>query len=90
MSATTMTWIFVGINALSYLQVMRVDWRIGVIGLCAMTGAALAGWLLSRRGGISLSGLGGSFDRMRMWRLKRRYRVLTGGRDSRDDKRWLN
>ncbi len=87
MSATTMTWIFVGINALSYLRVMRVDWRIGVLGLCAMSGAALAGWLLARRGRI---GLGGSIDKLRMWRLKRRYRVLTGGRDARDDKRWLN
>jgi membrane associated rhomboid family serine protease len=87
MSATTMTWIFVGINALSYLRVMRIDWRIGVLGLCAMSGAALAGWLLARRGGIDI---GGSIDKMRMWRLKRRYRVLTGGRDSREDKRWLN
>lgn len=87
MSATTMTWIFVGINALSYLEVMRMDWRVGVLGLCAMSGAAIAGWLLARRGGVDL---GGSLDKMRMWRLKRRYRVLTGGRDGRDDKRFLN
>lgn len=87
MSATTMTWIFVGINALSYLRVMTKDWHVGLVGLCAMSGAALAGWLLARRGGLDL---GGSLDKMRMWRLKRRYRVLTGGRDSREDKRYLN
>jgi hypothetical protein len=25
-----------------------------------------------------------------MWRLKRRYKVLTGGRDANGGKRWLN
>jgi hypothetical protein len=34
--------------------------------------------------------LGGSLDRMRMWRLKRRYKVLTGGRDTSGGKCWLN
>ena len=87
MSATTMTWIFVGINVLVCLKAMRVDWRLGLVSLCAVAGAALAGWLLTRRGGIDL---GGSLDRMKMWRLKRRYKVLTGGRGEGAGKRWLN
>jgi membrane associated rhomboid family serine protease len=87
MSATTMTWIFVGINVLVCCKMMRADWHVGLINLCAVAGAAFAGWLLTRRGGLDL---GGSLDKMRMWRLKRRYRVLTGGRDTRADKRWLN
>jgi len=86
MSATTMTWIFVGINVLVCLKAMRVDWRLGLVSLCAVAGAALAGWLLTRRGGIDL---GGSLDRMKMWRLKRRYKVLSGGREG-SGKRWLN
>jgi membrane associated rhomboid family serine protease len=87
MSATTMTWIFVGINVLVCMKAISVDWHQGVMSLCAVVGAAFAGWLLTRRGGVNL---GASFDKMRMWRLKRRYKVLTGGRDSRDDKRFLN
>lgn len=87
MSARTMAWIFVAITAATYLFALTDDWQQALLGLAAMTGAALAGWLLTRRGGIDL---GGSFDKMRMWRLKRRYRVLTGGRDSPPNKRWLN
>jgi len=87
MSATTMTWIFVGINVLVCFKAMSVNWQAGLLELCAVAGAALAGWLLTRRGGLDIRG---SFDRMRMWRLKRRYRVLTGGRDAPPNKRWLN
>jgi membrane associated rhomboid family serine protease len=87
MSAKTMAWIFVGITAATYLFALGDDWRQALLGLAAMTGAALAGWLLTRRGGIDL---GGSLDRMKMWRLKRRYRVLNGGRDTPPNKRWLN
>ncbi|MCU1280984.1 MAG: rhomboid family intrarane serine protease [bacterium] len=88
MSARTMAWIFVGITAATYLFAITDDWQQALLGLAAMSGAALAGWLISRRGGISV---GGSLDKMRMWRLKRRYRVLSGGRDTGGtDKRWLN
>jgi membrane associated rhomboid family serine protease len=92
MSARTMAWIFVAITAATYVFALADDWRQALLGLAAMTGAALAGWLLTRRGGIDL---GGSLDRMKMWRLKRRYRVLTGGRaagprDTPPDKRFLN
>jgi len=90
MSATTMTWIFVGINVLVCVKAMRMNWHAGLLALCAVAGAALAGWILTRRGGIDIGGLRGSLDRMRMWRLKRRYRVLTGGRDAPPNKRWLN
>ncbi len=90
MSARTMAWIFVAITAATYLFALGDDWRQALLGLAAMSGAALAGWLLTRRGGIDLGGVGRSFDRMKMWRLKRRYRVLTGGRDSPPKNRWLN
>ena len=86
-NARTMAWIFVAITAATYLFALADDWRQALLGLAAMSGAALAGWLLTRRGGIDL---GGSLDRMKMWRLKRRYRVLSGGRDAPPDKRWLN
>ena len=79
MSARTMAWIFVAITAATYLFALGDDWQQALLGLAAMTGAALAGWLLTRRGGIDLGG--SALDRMKMWRLKRRYRVLTGGRD---------
>jgi hypothetical protein len=87
MSARTMAWIFVGITAATYLFALSDDWQQALLGLAAMVGAALAGWLLTRRGGMDI---GGSIDRMRMWRLKRRYKVLTGGRDQPPNKRWLN
>jgi membrane associated rhomboid family serine protease len=90
MRATTMAFIFFGITVISCL--VRLDdlpWQIVVVELAALCGAAAAGWFLATRGGGG-GGIGRSIDRMRMWRLKRRYRVLTGGRDSRDDKRWLN
>jgi membrane associated rhomboid family serine protease len=88
MSARTMAWIFVGITAATYLFAIGDDWQQAMLGLAGMTGAALAGWLLTRRGGVQL---GGSLDKVRMWRLKRRYRVLSGGRDAHgSDKRWLN
>jgi membrane associated rhomboid family serine protease len=87
MSARTMAWIFVAITAATYLFALGDDWQQALLGLAAMTGAALAGWLLTRRGGMDV---GGSLDRMKMWRLKRRYKVLTGGRDTPPNKRWLN
>jgi hypothetical protein len=93
MRATTMAFIFFGITVISCLVQLDTSvegmWRIVLTELAALCGAAAAGWFLATRR-IGGGGIGRSIDRMRMWRLKRRYRVLTGGRDSRDDKRWLN
>ncbi|MDB4967218.1 MAG: rhomboid family intrarane serine protease [Myxococcales bacterium] len=91
MRATTMALVFFAITVVSCL--VRLDdlpWQIVVIELAALVGAAGAGWVLAspRAGGSKGGGL--SFEKFRTWRLKRKYRVLTGGRDSRDDKRWLN
>jgi membrane associated rhomboid family serine protease len=87
--ASTMAWIWLGISVVFELaRIEEVGWRTVAIGLAMLTGSALAGWLVGGwRGGVDL---GGSLDKMRMWRLKRRYKVLTGGRESRADKRWLN
>ena len=90
--ASTMAWIWLGISVLFELvRIEEVGWRAVAIGLAMLTGSALAGWFVGgRRGRMDLGGLGRSIDRMRMWRLKRRYRVLTGGRDTPPNKRWLN
>lgn len=90
-SGSVIAWIWVGISAIGFV----VDLfgspmeRIGAeLGMAAMVGAGLAGWLLTRGGrGVDVRG---SLDKVRLWRLKRRYKVLTGGRSSQDDKRYLN
>ena len=91
MRASTMALIFFGITVVSCLvQIEDIGWRAVMTELAALVAAAGAGWVLASRGRGKSGGLGGSLDKMRMWRLKRRYKVLTGGRDSRDDSRWLN
>jgi membrane associated rhomboid family serine protease len=89
----TMAWIWLGISALFALfQVEDVGWQRVVVSLFMLAGSAAAGWYVGGRGrrrggGI---GLGGSLDKLRLWRLRRRYRVLSGGRDSRDTEKYLN
>jgi membrane associated rhomboid family serine protease len=89
----TMAWIWLGISALFALfQIEDVGWQRVVVSLFMLAGAAAAGWYVGgrgrrRRGGINL---GGSLDKLRLWRLRRRYRVLSGGRDSRDTEKYLN
>jgi membrane associated rhomboid family serine protease len=89
MRASSLAWIFLGINVLVIIAQGRSLGLVGVIlMLSAIGGAAAAGWfLVSTPGGGKSGGLRGSLDRMKMWRLRRRYRVLNGGRD---DKRYLN
>jgi membrane associated rhomboid family serine protease len=88
MNGALIAWIWVGISVvLIVADLFGPFWQTVLLQLFAVVGGGAAGWLVARRGGLDL---GGSLDKMRMWRLKRRYRVLTGGRDSRDDKRWLN
>jgi membrane associated rhomboid family serine protease len=93
MRPATMAWIWLGISVL-FAVVQFIDgapWQQLVISLFLFAGAAAAGWFVGggrrRRGGIDL---GGSLDKLRLWRLRRRYRVLSGGRDSRDTEKYLN
>jgi membrane associated rhomboid family serine protease len=90
----TMAWIWLGISVLFELvRVEEIGWVAVALGLAMLAGGALAGWIVGgarRRGSGAGLDVRGAFDKMRMWRLKRRYRVLTGGRDGRDDKRYLN
>ena len=72
-------WIWVGISVILVVSEMfGPQWPMVLLQLFALVGGGAAGWLVAKRGGISF---GHSFDRFRMWRLKRRYRVLTGGRE---------
>lgn len=87
MRASALAWVFLGITVLMVL-LAGMPWRATLVELGAVAGAAAAGWVLASRGGVG--GLRGSLDKMRMWRLKRRYRVLSGGRSAHDDKRYLN
>jgi membrane associated rhomboid family serine protease len=55
--------------------------------LTAGLGAAGCAALLVTRWNASSGGMRALVDRMRLWRLRRRYRVISGGRDT---KRYLN
>jgi membrane associated rhomboid family serine protease len=88
----TMAWIWLGISVIfAVLQYEDIGWQGVVLNLCMLAGAAGAGWLAAggrrTRGGFDV---GASFDKWKLWRLKRRYKVLSGGRDSRDTKNYLN
>jgi hypothetical protein len=80
MRASTMALIFLGISAVMYLVNFDVLSLVGAAGACGW--AALA----ARGGGITGSSVG-LRERLRVWRLRRRYRVISGGRDT---KRWMN
>jgi membrane associated rhomboid family serine protease len=71
--------VFIGIDVL--IDLTDGNWA----QLLAGVGAALFGWLFMRRrrGG----GLRTLLDRLHLWRTRRRYRVISGGRDT---KRYLN
>jgi len=87
MRGGTIAWIWVAIAVIGcLLDAVEGKWVSALLELAGMAGAALAGWLYIRRGG-GIGNMRGSIDRFRMWRLRRRYRVLSGGRD---DKRYLN
>jgi membrane associated rhomboid family serine protease len=80
-------WIWIGISFLMIIpDLFSPAWREVLLQIAALVGGGLAGWIVVRRG----FNLRGSLDRVRMWRLKRRYRVLTGGRESQEKGRWLN
>lgn len=75
--ASTCALIFLGISGVMY--VVDADW-LGLVGGAA--GAAFGAY-----GAGSFGRLIAAFDRVRLWRVRRRYRVLSGGRDT---KRYLN
>jgi membrane associated rhomboid family serine protease len=85
MRASSLAWVFLGINMLVIVAQFRSLGMVGVIVMLA------AGWfLVTSAGGKSGGGLRESLDRMKLWRLRRRYRVLDGGRSGRNDKTYLN
>jgi membrane associated rhomboid family serine protease len=78
MRADTTAYIFLGISAVMYL--MDRDW----LGLtAAAAGAAWGTW----GGELRIGRIRIAWDKFRLWRLRRRYRVISGGRDT---KRYLN
>ncbi len=76
--AVMIAYIFLGIWGVSYL--LDRSW------LALAGGAAAAAWG-AWGADLSLPGLRGGWDRFRLWRLRRRYKVIAGGRSG---KRYLN
>jgi membrane associated rhomboid family serine protease len=91
MRASTLAWVFLGVNVLFILFGVR---QMGVVNvilmLSAIAGAGVAGWFLIKSPGGRSGGLRDGLDRVRLWRLRRRYTVLQGGRGGRNDKTYLN
>ena len=78
MKASVMAYIFLAITAGMYL--LDKQW----LGLAAAaSGAAWGTWGDELR----ITRVRIAWDKLRLWRLRRRYRVIQGGRDG---KRWLN
>lgn len=91
-SAGSIAWIWVGISVIRVLldSAEEHDWLRGFLELTQMLGGGLAGWLVVTRGAIGSGGVRDSMDRFKMWRLRRRYKVISGGRGRGDDKSYLN
>lgn len=90
MSGGAIAWIWIGIAVISALfRAAKGHWLSALMELVGMLGGGLAGYLMVRRGGLGLGGVRDSLDRVKMWRLRRRYKVISGGRSG-DDKRYLN
>ncbi len=90
MSGGAIAWIWIGIAVISALfRAAKGHWLSALMELVGMLGGGIAGYLMVRRGGFSFGGVRDSMDRVKMWRLRRRYKVISGGRSG-DDKRYLN
>ncbi len=73
--------VALGVLGLSYLVgLLNHDY----VGLAGDTAGVAVGWALASGAGTRL---GVAWDRLRLWRLRRRYKVIPGGRDTR---RYLN
>jgi membrane associated rhomboid family serine protease len=77
MRASTTGYIFLGITGAMFL--FQHEW----LGFSAAAGGAAWGTWGDE---LRLTRVRIAWDKLRLWRLKRRYRVISGGRD----KRWLN
>lgn len=91
MRAGSMAWIWIGISVIGVLLDASElgAWMPALLQLTDMLGGGLAGWLVASRGAVGLGGVRDTMDRVKMWRLRRRYKVIPGGRGG-DDKRYLN
>jgi len=78
MRGRTMALLMIGFSAVFLL------WRLEWVGLAGTLVGALAGWAAASDIGGRVQGYR---DRARLWRLRRRYKVIPGGRDQ---KRYLN
>ncbi len=78
MRGRTMALVLLGFGALTLL--LNQDW----VMLAGEAAGAAAGWAVASRVGDRFST---AWDRFRLWRLRRRYKVIPGGRDG---KRYLN
>jgi membrane associated rhomboid family serine protease len=78
MRGRTMALLVIGLSLLTSL--LNQDF-VSVAGDVA---GLLVGWAVTARAG---SQLGAAWGRMRLWRMRRRYKVISGGRDT---KRYLN
>ncbi|HWE29421.1 MAG TPA: hypothetical protein VHB97_15535 [Polyangia bacterium] len=97
MGAGAIAWIWVGIAVVGAVaDIFEGHWLEAVMELTQMLGGGLAGWLVITRGHVGRAGRGSgggmrdTLDRFKMWRLRRRYKVISGGRNGDDDKRYLN
>jgi membrane associated rhomboid family serine protease len=77
------SWIFCGLGLA--MALVRHDWMI-FFGDIAGAGAA---WMVVR-GGFPSFDVGTRWARLRLWWLRRRYKVLDGGKSSSREKKWMN
>jgi membrane associated rhomboid family serine protease len=89
-SGGMIAWIWIGIAVIGALfRVAKGHWLSALVDIVGMLGGGIAGWLMVRGGSLGLGGIKDTLDRVKMWRLRRRYKVISGGRSS-DDKSYLN
>lgn len=88
MRASSLAWVFLGITVLMVLT-SGLPWQAIAVEMGGILAAAAAGWFLVAPGGFG--NVRGSLDRVKWWRIRRRYRVLSGGRSGNDEgKRYWN
>lgn len=81
--ADIVAWIFCGVILL--MEVVQLDF-LGAVG--DLAGGAAA-WMVVR-GGFPSFDVGTRWARLRLWWLRRRYKVLDGGKSSSREKKWMN
>ena len=81
--ADVIAWIFCGIGLA--VAIFRGEY----LTLAADVGAAIVAWGMLRPSGRRQGQKRAPFARLRLWWLRRRYKVLDGGK-SKNEKRWMN